>query len=78
MSRRAGEMKLTIKAIDGRSLGSITTPCDRTEWIYETVLREFECRDDDVSFDEHPDLGDVILVRGEIVARTVSEAGWRI
>ena len=71
-------MRLTIKAIDGRSLGSITTPCDRTEWIYETVLREFECRDDDITFDEHEDLGDVILVRGEIVARTVSEAGRRI
>ena len=71
-------MKLTIKAIDGRNLGSITTPCDRTEWIYETVLREFECRDDDITFDEDENLGDVILVRGEIVARTVSEAGWRI
>ena len=71
-------MRLTIKCIDGRSLGSITTPCDRTEWIYETVLREFECRDDDITFDEDENLGDVILVRGEIVARTVSEAGCRI
>ena len=72
-------MKLTIKAIDGRSLGSITTPCDtRTDFIFETIEREFECAEDEISFDEHEDLGDVILVRGEIVARTVSAAGWRV
>ena len=71
-------MRLTIKDISGRSLGSIMTPCDaRTDWIYETVQREFECSEGDISFDEHEDLGDVILVRGEIVARTVSAAGWR-
>jgi hypothetical protein len=71
-------MKLTIKTTDGRSLGSIATPCDsRTDWIYETILREFECREDEISFDEDENLGDVILVKGEIVARTVSKAGWR-
>ena len=31
---------------------------DRTEWIYETVLREFECRDDDITFDEDENLDD--------------------
>ena len=71
-------MRLTIKDISGRSLGSIMTPCNaRTDWIYETIEREFECSEDEISFDEDENLGDVILVRGEIVARTVSDIGWR-
>lgn len=70
-------MRLTLKHLDGRDISSITTPCDeRTEWILSTIEREFECVEDDISFDENEDLGDVILVRGEPVARMVSYIGW--
>lgn len=67
--------KLSIKLLDERVIAVTFTPFDcQTSWIMDVVAAHFDCRPDDVGFEETDD-GDVITVHGIPSARSEKTFG---
>lgn len=64
---------------DNREFAATLTPlADRWGWIRDEIAFEFGCDPDDVSTREADEdcEHDLITVRGEVVARLETKAGW--
>ena len=68
--------KLTIKRLDNAVLGTTFTPCDdRVGWVAGVISRHFDCDEDDIGECEDEEGDQFITIKGEPVARLVSDYG---
>lgn len=70
-------MMLRIIDLANRPIGSFSTPCaDRWLKVQHLVGDWFDVDPDDVTSRNDEDDFDLICVRGEVVGRIISTAGW--
>ena len=65
-------MMLRIQSLDNRVIASTASSFDgQWAWIQEVIARQFDCDADDVTSADTEDEHDMIVVKGEPVARLV-------